>query len=123
MERKYKYKQDVTLSAVSENELCVNYKKALFMSKGINLPVTVVVVSVAAAEIVLKYDANAALEAIISGALALGSDLLTGVTAEEDHRVRVSLWQIPQTQKLCNNLAIKGMRFLNDSIELAAELK
>lgn len=111
-----RFNQPVTLGS-AEGDLKVTYKTSLL--KG-----TVHVVEVTEDSVLLTYKMPLGLHAIVNPILGkLTSFVPEGITVEAGQRIRVDLSQIEKAKPVVENIALREIRFEEDSIRIGFSLK
>ena len=120
------YHKDFSFAYVSEKEFTVTFTQHVLI-KDVHISVNIHIDEVKPAEVVITYKGGLALDMMISGALSLLKDKLAevaqGITAEENHRIRINLNEIGKAKSVVKNVSLQDITVDLESLKLTADLK
>lgn len=121
-----RFRQPITLSYMSHNELKVSYTKRVLIN--VNVNIVIKIEEVRSDSILLSYKgAILGLDSIISGALSFITgkfpELSAGIYPEEDHRIRVNLSEIEKAKTFVENIELRDIRAFEDGLRIYFGLK
>lgn len=120
------YKKDVAFSRVSEKELCVTVTQRIII-KDVGIDVKLHIDEVKSESLTVTYKGGFALDMIISGAICFLKnklpELSQGITAEENHRIRLNLAEIEKVKGLVKSIALRDIVVEEKGLKVTVILK
>lgn len=120
------YKQTLSFSRISANEVKISYEKKIIV-KTISVSVNLVIENVESDAVTITYSGNFGIEMIIAGVMAFIKaqipELSNTLVSEEGHQIRILLSNLEQTKALVDAISLEDIEITETGIQLSATLK
>lgn len=120
------YKQTLSFSRISANEVKISYEKKIIV-KTISVSVNLVIENVESDAVTIAYSGNFGIEMIIAGVMAFIKaqipELSNTLVSEEGHQIRILLSNLEQTKALVDAISLEDIEITETGIQLSASLK